>query len=229
MTAPETEPAVPRHVAIIMDGNARWAAKNGLSAIEGNREGAENLKRTVRIAKELGVREVTVFAFSTENWERPQAEVSGLMHLFAEKLQTEAPELDQDGVRLRFLGERDRIDPDLLARMEWAERLTERHTERTLFVAFNYGGRAEILRAAQRYQGGGEEAFRKLLYLPDMKDPDLIIRTSGELRLSNFLLWQAAYSELYFTEKLWPEFDRAEFESALADYASRQRRYGVRA
>jgi undecaprenyl diphosphate synthase len=219
---------VPRHVAIIMDGNARWAERNGVSSIAGNREGAENLKRTVRIASELGVEQITVFAFSTENWDRPAGEVKGLMRLFAEKLEIEAPELDADGVRLRFVGERDRIDPNLLSKMEWAERLTARHTERTLFVAFNYGGRAEILRAAERYSGGGEAEFRKLLYMPDMEDPDLIIRTSGELRISNFLLWQAAYSELYFSDKLWPDFDRAEFERALSDYARRQRRYGAR-
>lgn len=211
-----------------MDGNGRWAERNGVSAFEGNREGAANLKRTVRIAKDLGVSQITVFAFSTENWSRPETEVTDLMGLFAEKLDSEAPELDEDGVRLRFLGERSRIDRSLLAKMEWAERLTEQHTERTLFVAFDYGGRADILYAAERYQGGGEQEFRKHLYMPEMADPDLIIRTSGELRLSNFLLWQAAYSELYFSDKLWPDFDRAEFERALDDYAGRQRRYGAR-
>ncbi|MEX0993041.1 MAG: polyprenyl diphosphate synthase [Solirubrobacterales bacterium] len=221
-------PDVPRHVAIIMDGNMRWAAANGVTAIEANRAGATNLKKIVRAANDLGVRQITAFAFSTENWSRPIGEVKGLMALFAQKLDEEAPELDRDGVRLRFVGERDRVAPKLLEKMEWAEQLTERHDGRSLFVAFDYGGRSEILRAAERYGGGGEQEFRKHLYAPDMVDPDLIIRTSGELRLSNFLLWQAAYSELYFSDSLWPDFDRAELERALADYAMRQRRYGAR-
>jgi undecaprenyl diphosphate synthase len=221
-------PDAPRTVAIIMDGNARWAIKNRVPPIEASREGAENLKRTVRIAKEHGIEQITAFAFSTENWGRPESEVTGLMGLFAEKLDSEAPELDADEVRLRFVGKRDRVEPDLLAKMEWAEKLTERHADRTLFVAFDYGSRAEILHAAERYEGGGEEQFRKHLYVPDLEDPDLLIRTSGELRLSNFMLWQAAYSELYFSDKLWPDFDRAEFERALSEYASRQRRFGAR-
>lgn len=226
--SPSDASEIPRHVAIIMDGNARWGAKRGMSPAEANREGATNLKRIVRIAKRHGVSQVTAFAFSTENWSRPDSEVESLMQLFVEKLEGEAPELDDEGVRLRFVGERDRVKPELLERMDWAEALTARHSDYTLFIAFDYGGRAEILRAAERYKGGGEQEFERHLYAPDMADPDLIIRTSGELRLSNFLLWQAAYSELYFSDKMWPDFDRAEFEAALAEYANRQRRYGAR-
>jgi undecaprenyl diphosphate synthase len=216
------------NVAIIMDGNARWATQHGLPTLAGHREGARVLKRTVREARELGVIELTVYAFSTENWTRPRPEVEGLMDMFAELIESEVPELDEEGVRLRFIGRREQISARLLDRIEWAEELTRRHEERTLYVAFDYGGRAEILDAARLYEGGGEREFRKGLYAPEMSDPDLLIRTSGEQRLSNFLLWQSAYAELYFSDKLWPDFDRAELERALAAYSERQRRFGAR-
>jgi undecaprenyl diphosphate synthase len=218
----------PRYVAIIMDGNARWAAGRGLGVTEGHRAGTDALKRAVRVAGDLGIEQLTVYAFSTENWVRPDAEVSGIMTLFVERLRQEAPELDEEGVRLRVIGRRDRVAPAVREQIEWAEQLTEHNTARTLFVAFDYGGRAEILRAAESYQGGGEEEFHAHLYAPDMADPQLIIRTGGERRLSNFLLWESAYAELYFSDKLWPDFDRAEFETAVADYAARQYRFGGR-
>ena len=218
----------PRYVAIIMDGNARWAAGRGLGVTEGHRAGTDALKRVVRIAGDLDIEQLTVYAFSTENWARPDAEVSGIMTLFVERLRMEAPELDEEGVRLRVIGRRDRVADAVREQIEWAERLTEHNTARTLFVAFDYGGRAEILRAAKAYEGGGEEEFRRHLYAPDMEDPQLIIRTGAERRLSNFLLWESAYAELYFSEKMWPDFDRAEFEAAVADYAARQYRFGGR-
>jgi undecaprenyl diphosphate synthase len=218
----------PRYVAIIMDGNARWATQQGLPILEGHRRGAQTLKQTVRDARELGVIELTAYAFSTENWSRPSDEVLGLMDLFAELIESEIPELHEEGTRVRFIGRRDRVSERLRQKIEWAEELTGEHTERTLFVAFDYGGQAEILEAARAYQGGGEEEFRRHLYAPDMRDPELVIRTSGEQRLSNFLLWQSAYSELYFSDRLWPDFDRDELERALAEYASRQRRFGAR-
>jgi len=218
----------PRFVAIIMDGNARWARGRGLSVTEGHRAGTDALKRTVKLAGEFSIEQLTVYAFSTENWTRPLQEVTGLMSLFLERIRLEAEEMDAEGVRLRFIGRRDRIAPQVSEEIEWAERLTERHTRRTVFVAFDYGGRAEILDAAERYQGGGEEEFRRRLYAPDLEDPQLIIRTGGELRLSNFLLWQSAYSELYFSDKLWPDFDRDEFERALDAFAERDYRYGGR-
>ena len=199
-----------------------------MPVLEGHREGARVLKRTIRDAKQLGIEQLTVFAFSTENWGRPSQEVSGLMEMFAELIESEVPELHEERTRIRFVGNRDRISNRLLERIDWAEGLTREHRDRTLFVAFDYGGRAEILDAAAAYEGGGEEEFRRRLYAPDMGDPELVIRTSGEQRLSNFLLWQSAYSELYFSDKLWPEFDRAELERALAEYASRQRRFGGR-
>jgi undecaprenyl diphosphate synthase len=218
----------PRYVAIIMDGNARWAATRGLSVTEGHRAGTDTLKRTVDIAGDLGIAQLTVYAFSTENWARPDAEVSGIMALFVERLRREAPELDERGVRLRIIGRRDRVSEGVREQIEWAEDLTARHTERTLFVAFDYGGRAEILHAAEAYRGGGEEEFRKHLFAPDLEDPQLIIRTGGELRLSNFLLWESAYSELYFSEKMWPDFDREEFERAVSSYGTRDYRFGGR-
>jgi undecaprenyl diphosphate synthase len=218
----------PRYVAIIMDGNARWARARGLGVTEGHRAGTETLKRTVRLAGDLGIEQLTVYAFSTENWARPMQEVTGLMSLFLERIRREAEEMDSDGVRLRFIGRRDRFAPQIAEEIEWAEQLTARHTARTLFVAFDYGGRAEILHAADRYAGGGEEEFRRHLYAPDLADPELIIRTGGELRLSNFLLWEAAYSELYFSDRLWPDFDREEFERALDSFGSRDYRFGGR-
>jgi len=217
-----------RHVAIIMDGNARWAADRGLPVLEGHREGARTLKQTVRNAVSLDVAELTVYAFSTENWTRPRGEVEGLMAMFAELIESETPELDEEGVRMRFIGRREGISDDLLRRMAWAEEVTAGNERMTLFVAFNYGGRAEIVDAAERYEGGGEEAFGELLYAPEMTDPELLIRTSGERRLSNYLLWQCAYSELVFSEKLWPDFDKEDLAAALDEYEARERRFGAR-
>jgi undecaprenyl diphosphate synthase len=217
-----------RHVAIIMDGNGRWAGQRGLNVLEGHREGARALKRTVQNSVKLGIEELTAYTFSTENWTRPGPEVEGLMALFAEMIQSETPELDEEGVRMRFIGRLDGVSDELQRQMEWAEGQTASNDRMTLFVAFNYGGRAEILDAAARYSGGGEEEFARLLYAPDMTDPDLVIRTSGEIRLSNFLLWQSAYSELVFSDVLWPDFDMADLEAALQEFESRQRRFGAR-
>jgi undecaprenyl diphosphate synthase len=217
-----------RSVAIIMDGNARWAAERGLETLDGHRAGVDTLKQTVKDAVKLGIEELTVYAFSTENWSRPEDEVSGLMRIFADRIVIETPELNEEGVRIRYVGRREGIDPDLVERMEWSECETAANERLKLFVAFNYGGRAEILDAAERYEGGGGEEFAKLLYAPDLSDPDLLIRTSGEHRLSNFLLWQTAYSELVFTDTLWPDFDEAELAAALAEYGARERRYGAR-
>ena len=211
-----------------MDGNARWASDRGLPVLEGHREGARTLKQTVRNAVSLDVAELTVYAFSTENWTRPRGEVEGLMAMFAELIESETPELDEEGVRMRFIGRREGISDDLLRRMAWAEEVTAGNERMTLFVAFNYGGRAEIVDAAERYEGGGEEAFGELLYAPEMTDPELLIRTSGERRLSNYLLWQCAYSELVFSEKLWPDFDKEDLAAALEEYEARERRFGAR-
>ena len=215
-------------VAIIMDGNGRWAAERGLPTLEGHRRGAQTMKQTVKDAAALGIRELTVYAFSTENWARPEDEVAGLMKMFAELIVSETPELGEEGARIRFVGSRRGVSDGLLEQMAWSEAQTAENDRLTLFVAFNYGSRAEILEAAERYEGGGEEEFASLLHAPEMTDPDLVIRTSGEQRLSNFLLWQSAYSELYFSDCLWPDFDRAELEAALAEYSSRGRRFGSR-
>jgi undecaprenyl diphosphate synthase len=217
-----------RYVAIIMDGNARWAKQRDLPVLEGHREGAQALKQTVRNAVQLGIEELTAYAFSTENWTRPDWEVQGLMAMFADLITSETPELDEEGVRMRFVGRRDRISDELRERMAWAEEMTGGNEKMTLFVAFDYGGRDEIMEAARRYEGGGEKEFARLLYSPEMTDPDLVIRTSGEHRLSNFLLWQSAYSELVFSDVLWPDFDRSALEAALGEFASRQRRFGAR-
>jgi undecaprenyl diphosphate synthase len=218
----------PRYVAIITDGNGRWAKAHGKSVAAGHQAGADVVKARLRDAVELGIRELTVYSFSTENWSRSRAEVSALMRLFSERIMDETPELHEQGVRMRFIGRREGVSKKLVEQMEWAEETTAANDRITLFVAFNYGGRAEILDAAARYEGGGEEAFRSLLYAPEMHDPDLIIRTSGERRLSNYLMWQSAYSELVFRDELWPDFDRAAFEAALAEYGERRRRFGGR-
>jgi undecaprenyl diphosphate synthase len=217
-----------RHVAIIMDGNARWASEHGLPVLAGHREGAKTLKQTVRDAVSLDVLELTVYAFSTENWTRPRDEVEGLMAMFAELIETETPELDEEGVRMRFIGRREGVTDELRRRMEWAEEKTAGNDRMTLYVAFNYGGRAEILDAAERYAGGGEEEFVRHLYAPEMTDPDVLIRTSGERRLSNYLLWQSAYSELVFSDKLWPDFEKDDLAAALDEYTARERRFGAR-
>jgi undecaprenyl diphosphate synthase len=216
------------YVAIIMDGNGRWAQQRGLSVAEGHDAGADTVKARLRDAVDLGIRELTVFSFSTENWSRPSDEVDALMSLFSARILAETPELDEQGVRMRFIGRRAGVSAELLEQMEWAEGKTAANDTITLFVAFNYGGRAEILDAAERYAGGGEAAFRELLYAPEMHDPELLIRTSGEQRISNYLLWQLAYSELHFSDVLWPDFSRADLEAALASYAARERRFGGR-
>jgi undecaprenyl diphosphate synthase len=217
-----------RTVAIIMDGNARWAREHDLPVLEGHRKGARNLKETVKNAVRLGIEELCVYAFSTENWSRPPDEVEGLMRMFAEMIDSETPELDDEGVRMRFIGRRDRISEDLRARMMWAEEKTEANTRMTLFVAFDYGSRDEILQAAERYEGGGEEAFAGGLYAPEMSDADLLIRTSGEHRISNFLLWQSAYAEFVFSDVLWPDFGMDELKRALSEFEERHRRFGAR-
>jgi len=219
----------PRYVAIITDGNGRWAQQRGLPVVEGHRAGADTLKARLRDAAELGIEELTVYSFSTENWSRPPQEVEGLMRMFAERIASETPELKEEGVRMRFIGRRDGVDPGLVERMEWAEAETAENTRITLFVAFNYGGRAEIVDAARSFQGDSEEEFRNHLYAPEMHDPDLLIRTSGEQRLSNYLLWQCAYSELVFRDELWPDFDREALEASLREYETRRRRFGSRA
>jgi len=215
-------------VAIITDGNGRWAQQRGLPVIEGHRAGADCVKERLRDAVEFGVRELTVYSFSTENWTRPQAEVDGLMAMFAERIDRETPELDEEGVRMRFIGRREGISEELTGRMDWAETKTASNERITLFVAFNYGGRGEIVDAASRYAGGGEDEFRRHLYAPEMHDPDVLIRTSGERRISNYLLWQCAYSELVFADELWPDYDREAFVASLKEFESRQRRFGAR-
>ena len=219
---------VARYVAIITDGNGRWARAHGVSVNDGHDAGADTVKARLRDAAELGVKELTVYSFSTENWSRPPEEVQGLMDMFARRIASETPELHQEGVRMRFIGRRERISQGLIEQMRWAEALTEGNRRITLFVAFNYGGRAEILDAARRFKGGTEEEFRNCLYAPEMHDPDLIIRTSGEQRLSNYLLWQSAYSELVFRSELWPDFTRAALEESLAEFSRRRRRFGRR-
>jgi undecaprenyl diphosphate synthase len=220
--------STPRYVAIITDGNGRWAAERGLPAIEGHQAGADVVKERLRDAAELGIRELTVFSFSTENWQRPREEVDGLMAMFGERIDRETPELDTEGVRMRFIGRRDGVPRDLVERMEWAEERTAANERITLFVAFNYGGRAEIVDAARSFGRDSEDEFRDHLYAPEMHDPDLLIRTSGEQRISNFLLWQCAYSELVFRDELWPDFTRAAFEAALEEFETRARRFGGR-
>jgi undecaprenyl diphosphate synthase len=216
------------YVAIITDGNGRWARQRGLPVEEGHRAGADTVKARLRDCVDLGIRELTVYSFSTENWSRPLEEVAALMEMFSERILAETPELDAEGVRMRFIGRRTGVAPELLDQLRWAEETTGENGRITLFVAFNYGGRAEIVDAARTFAGGTEEEFRAHLYAPEMHDPDLIIRTSGEQRLSNYLLWQSAYSELHFTDVLWPDFSRADLEYALAEYDARRRRFGGR-
>jgi undecaprenyl diphosphate synthase len=217
-----------RYVAIITDGNGRWAQQRGLPVVDGHQAGADTVKARLRDAVDLGIRELTVYSFSTENWSRPVEEVSGLMRMFSERILAETPELHEQGVRMRFIGRREGVDPELVEQMEWAERTTAENQRITLYVAFNYGGRAEILDAARSFTGTTEEEFRAHLYAPEMHDPDVIVRTSGEQRLSNYLMWQSAYSELVFTDVLWPDFSRTDLEAALAEFDSRKRRFGSR-
>ena len=228
-------PAAARNVAIIMDGNGRWAARRGLPPLAGHRAGTKALRRTVEAAPDLGVRSLAVYAFSTENWGRPEREVDDLMTLFAETIEREFPDLHRQGVRVRFVGRRDRCPESLRRLMDDMETRTEANTRLDLWVAFDYGSRAEILHAVRELIAAGvapadvdEEALRRHLYEPDMPDPDLVIRTSGEMRMSNFLLWQSAYAEFEFATTLWPDFGGPELEAALRAYAGRQRRFGRR-
>jgi undecaprenyl diphosphate synthase len=218
-----------RYVAIITDGNGRWAKRRGLPVVAGHEAGADTVKARLRDAVRLGIEELTVYSFSTENWSRAGEEVAALMDMFARRIELETPELDAEGVRMRFIGRRAApVAPDLLERMAWAEDTTRDNQRITLFVAFNYGGRAEIVDAARTFTGSTESEFSAHLYAPDMHDPDLIIRTSGEQRISNYLLWQAAYSELVFRDELWPDFSRTALEQTLNEFAARRRRFGGR-
>jgi undecaprenyl diphosphate synthase len=224
-----------RGVAIIMDGNGRWAERQGLPVAEGHRAGTRALRRTVEAAIDLGLETLVVYAFSTENWSRPAGEVDSLMDIFGETIERELPDLVRQGVRTRFIGRRDRASAGLQAQMSRLEEETAGNDRLNLWVALDYGGRAEIVEAARRLAESGidpaeidEYVLRANLYAPDLPDPDLLIRTSGELRISNFLLWQLAYSELAFVDTLWPDFGHAELEQALAAYAQRRRRFGGR-
>jgi undecaprenyl diphosphate synthase len=218
-----------RYIAIITDGNGRWAARRGLPAVAGHEAGADTVKARLRDAVELEIEELTVYSFSTENWNRDEHEVSALMEMFGRRIEAETPELHAEGVRMRFIGRRaEPVPPELIERMEWAEGLTHGNARITLYVAFNYGGRAEIIDAARTFTGADEDEFRALLYAPEMHDPDLIIRTSGERRLSNYLMWQSAYSELVFRDELWPDFSRQALEECLEEFAARSRRFGAR-
>jgi undecaprenyl diphosphate synthase len=228
-------PDVARAVAVIMDGNGRWAAARGLDVAEGHRAGSRALRPVVETAIDLGVQSLAVYAFSTENWTRSAAEVAALMDIFGETIDRELADLAAQGVRTRFIGRRDRAPEWLQARMADLEEATADKTKLSLWIAFDYGGRAELVEAARRIVEDGVEAddvdeglFARYLYAPDMPDPDLLIRTSGELRVSNFLLWQSAYAELVFTDALWPDFGPDEFRRALEDYAGRRRRFGGR-
>jgi undecaprenyl diphosphate synthase len=213
-----------RHVAIITDGNGRWAARRRLPVLEGHRAGAENLRARIRDAAELGVEELVVFAFSTENWARSEEEVQGLMALIALYIERETPSLHENGVRMRFIGRREEPVPAaVIERMEWAEEMTRGNDLITLVIPLNYGGRAEIVDAARSFTGTTEEEFRAHLYAPDLHDPEIVIRTGGERRLSNYLLWQAAGAELVFRKEMWPDFDRNAFETVLVDHFARRR------
>jgi len=224
-----------RTVAIIMDGNGRWAERRGLPVAAGHQAGTRALRRTVEAAIDLGLETLVVYAFSTENWSRPAGEVDSLMDIFGETIERELPDLVRQGVRTRFIGRRDRASAELREQMARLEEETAPNDRLNLWVALDYGGRAEIVEAARRLVEAGidpsemdENVLRANLYAPELPDPDLLIRTSGELRISNFLLWQLAYSELVFTDTLWPDFGHAELEQALAAYANRRRRFGGR-
>jgi undecaprenyl diphosphate synthase len=224
-----------RAVAIIMDGNGRWAEQRGLPVSAGHREGTRALRRTVEAAIDQAVESLAVYAFSTENWTRPADEVADLMEIFGETIERELPDLANEGVRTRFIGRRDRAPGELLRKMESLEAETADNDRLRLWIAFDYGGRAELVDAARRIAAGGmeaeavdEELVAAHLYAPDMPNPDLLIRTSGEFRISNFLLWQLAYAELVFTDTLWPDFGADDLRSALEAYAQRRRRFGGR-
>ena len=236
-TVPIGEFTIPRHVAIIMDGNGRWAAARGLPRGEGHRRGVEALRRTVRAAGDLGIGILTIFSFSAENWSRPPSEIRELMGLLRRFIRNDLADLHRSGVRVRVIGDRDDLAPDIKSLLDEAEELTKHNDKLTLVVAFNYGARQEIARAARRLAAevaAGRVAVAEVtadklatyLDAPDLPDPDLIIRTSGEQRLSNFLLWQAAYSELVFVPVCWPDFDRATLEQAIVEFRGRERRFG---
>jgi undecaprenyl diphosphate synthase len=244
--------ATCRYLAIIMDGNGRWAQGRGLPVAAGHRAGAKSLRRVLEHALDLGIKEVTVYSFSTENWNRPKEEVEALMQLFVEMIDSQVPDMHERGARVRFVGRREGAPGELVRRIEEAEALTAENTKMTLYIAFSYGGRRELLDAAEGLaaeyavsapgtagsapgEAGGahrpqftEADLRRHLYAAEMHDPELLIRTSGELRISNFLLWQCAYSELYFSDRYWPDFGPDDLDAALADYAGRQRRFGGR-
>jgi undecaprenyl diphosphate synthase len=229
MSNPSNGPVgAARYVAIITDGNGRWAHDRGLSPTEGHDAGADTLKARLRDAAELGIEELTVYSFSTENWSRPQAEVDGLIAMMAARIARETPELHQEGVRMRFIGRREGVPAYLLEQMDKAQALTDANRRITLCIAFNYGGRAEILDAAARFSGGTEDDFGRLLYAPDMHDPELLIRTGKEHRVSNFVLWQAAYSEIVFRDELWPDFSREALVECLREFSECRRHFGGR-
>ena len=228
--APPLPSNLPQHVAIVMDGNGRWAAKRFLPRIAGHNQGVVALRRCVKACVERGIGVLTVFAFSSENWNRPAEEVSGLMDLLVRAVASEVPELLKNGVRLHFVGERQRLSASMQAALSSAELSTASQSRLVLNVCFNYGGRWDIAQAAQKVAASGqpitELAIDRALALAHVPDPDLLIRTGGELRVSNFLLWQAAYAELHFTGKLWPEFDEAALDEAIAVFRTRERRFG---
>jgi undecaprenyl diphosphate synthase len=235
MAAARLKPApaeVPHAVAIVMDGNGRWATAHGVSVAEGHRAGSRALRPVVETAIDVGVESLAVYAFSTENWTRPGEEVEALMEIFGETIDRELVDLAKEGVRTRFVGRRDRAPDWLRTKLAELEEATATETRLNLWIAFDYGGRAELVEAARRIAESGadvdEESFSRYLYAPEMPDPDLVIRTSGELRVSNFLLWQSAYAEFAFIDTLWPDFGPEEFRAAIEDYASRRRRFGGR-
>jgi undecaprenyl diphosphate synthase len=235
LPAEQELPEVAETVAIIMDGNGRWARRRGLPTVVGHRAGTRALRRAVEAAIDLGIRHMVVYAFSTENWSRPQDEVDALMELFGETIERELPDLAEQGVRVRFIGRRDRAPEGLRRRMESMEDRTELNTRLGLWIAFDYGGRGELVEATRRIAESGldpreidENVLAAHLYAPELPDPDLLIRTSGELRISNFMLWQLAYAELVFVDRLWPDFDARDLRAALAEYAKRRRRFGGR-
>jgi undecaprenyl diphosphate synthase len=232
---PDQIPREARNLAVIMDGNGRWAERRGLPVAEGHRAGTKALRRTVEAAIELGVQSLAVYAFSTENWSRSPDEVEDLMAIFAETIDRELPELSAQGVRTRFIGRRDRAPAELRRKREETEAVTAANDRLQLWIAFDYGGRAELVDAVRALVADGvpaddvdEEALRARLYAPEMPDPDLLVRTSGEERISNFLLWQVAYAELVFVDTLWPDFGEDDLRSALEEYAGRRRRFGGR-
>ena len=222
--------AVPHHIAIVMDGNGRWATKRFLPRVAGHKKGVDALRACARHCGDIGVKVLTVFAFSSENWNRPPEEVSGLMELLAAALAREVPQLQSEGVRIHFVGDRSALSEKVRNGLAQAEAVTASNTRLVLNICFNYGGRWDIAQAAARLAARGEPiteaSLDRAMALAHVPDPDLVVRTGGELRISNFLLWQSAYSELYFTDKLWPEFNAAALDAAIADYNKRERRFG---